>query len=196
VLLLSQWDLPGNNKKSSFYYVPISHRALPLAPPLTPPPLLLASLSPVHLLSHVNRASEGSLKIASERGAAGAYAIGPAPRVWRRWHLKNENNFKKDEIDKGCVCGGCVGGVGRATTVRRCAARQQSDLRLRLPLPGVGREMQPVRKWGGWLNDFTSPFQLQQLSHLYCNANPRPVPDGAFPASWVHRNMIIYPEHF
>lgn len=33
-------------------------------------------------------------------------------------------------------------------------------------------------------------------SHLYCNANPRPVPDGAFPASWVHRNMIIYPEHF
>lgn len=33
-------------------------------------------------------------------------------------------------------------------------------------------------------------------SHLYCNANPRPVPDGAFPASWVHRNMIIYPQHF
>lgn len=30
-------------------------------------------------------------------------------------------------------------------------------------LPGVGREMRPVREWGGWLNDFTSPFQLQQL---------------------------------
>lgn len=33
-------------------------------------------------------------------------------------------------------------------------------------------------------------------SHLYCNANPWPVPDGAVPASWVRRNMIIYPQHF
>ena len=30
-------------------------------------------------------------------------------------------------------------------------------------------------------------------SHLYCNANPSSVPDGAFPASWAHGNMIIYP---
>lgn len=33
-------------------------------------------------------------------------------------------------------------------------------------------------------------------SYLYCNANPGPVPDGAFPASWLQRNMIIYPRHF
>lgn len=30
-------------------------------------------------------------------------------------------------------------------------------------LHGVGTEMRPVREWGVWLNDFTSPFQLQQL---------------------------------
>lgn len=48
----------------------------------------------------------------------------------------------------------------------------------------------------GWLKDSASPLSAPATSHLYCNANPRPVPDGAFPASWVHRNMIIYPEHF
>ena len=59
---------------------------------------------------------------------------------------------------------------------------------------GRGRGTQPVREWGGWLNDSTSPFQLQQLP-IYIVMQIHG-PDGAFPASWVHRNMIIYLQHF
>lgn len=69
-----------------------------------------------------------------------------------------------------------------------------------LPLPGCRGEM------GEGVSDLSESEGLAQrlgvtlsapaTSHLYCNANPWPVPDGAFPASWVHSNMIIYPEHF
>lgn len=58
----------------------------------------------------------------------------------------------------------------QATKVRQHTARQQSVSRLPAACRGEGRGrgeggggFWPVREWGGWLNDFTSPFQLQQL---------------------------------
>lgn len=113
---------------------------------------LLVSLSPVLPLIY-EQSSEGSLKITSEAEATGAYTI------WllhvcgdvafeKRWACV----FKKKKKVKG-------GGAVERQRYVPCA----SKVPCACLLPGVRREMRPVREWGGWLNDFTSPFQLQQL---------------------------------
>lgn len=146
---------------------------------------LLVSLSPVHLLLY-EQSSEGSLKITSEREATGAYAIGLLHVCGDVAFEKRSCMLKKDEVEGK--------GGSRATKVRQCTVRQQSALRFPAAWCGEGDETcQRVRGLAEWLHITLS---APATSHLYCNANPWPVPDGAFPASWVHRNMIIYPKHF
>lgn len=104
---------------------------MPPAPPLTPPPSLLVSWSPVLLLVY-EQSSEGSLKITSEREATGAYAIGLL-------HVCGDVAFekrracvlKKDEVEEG-------GGGSRATKVRQRTVRQQSASRLPAAWCGEG----------------------------------------------------------
>lgn len=146
--------------------------------------------------SHINRAPRVRPRSHLKGEATGAYAI-------RLLHVCPDLafSFKKK---KG---GGQALGVKKKETGRRGggAVRRQKYAsvlraskvsRARL-LPVVGGEgvltCQRVRGLAEWLHITLS---APATSHLYCNANPWPVPDGAFPASWVHRNMIIYPEHF
>lgn len=80
--------------------------------------------------------------------------------MWAKmWHLKKKKKnacvLKKDRVGRR------MGGGSHPTKVRQRTVRQQSALRL--PAAACRREIRPVREWGGWLNDFTSPFQLQQL---------------------------------
>lgn len=118
--------------------------------------------------------------------------------IWKRSHWciryqaalclafeKRRACWKKDEMYVYvCVC----------VCIRQSTVHQQSALRL--PAAWCGdwdATCQKVRGLAEWLHITLS---APATSHLYCDANPWPVPDGAFPASWVHRNMIIYPKHF
>lgn len=148
---------------------------------------LLVSLSPVLPLIY-EQSSEGSLKITSEAEATGAYTICRSMCV-EMWHLRKDELacLKKKKKVKG-------GWGSRAAKVRQRTVRQQSALRLPAAWCEEGdATCQRVRGLAEWLHITLS---APATSHLYCNANPWPVPDGAFPASWVHRNMIIYPKHF
>lgn len=110
-----------------------------------------------------------------------------APCVWRCGIWKKTSLRVKKRRGWG-------GGGSRATKVRQHTVRQQSALRLPAAWCGEGdATCQRVRGLAEWLHITLS---APATSHLYCNANPWPVPDGAFPALWVHRNMIIYPKHF
>lgn len=163
---------------------------MPPAPPLTPPPLCS---SPVHLLV-CEHSSEGSLKITSEREATGAYAIGPRHVCADVAFGKKKKKKASLRVKKRQGGVGVGGGSSQATKVRQRTVRQQSASCLPAAWCGEGdATCQRVRGLAEWLHITLS---APATSHLYCNANPRPVPDGAFPASWVHRNMIIYPKHF
>lgn len=115
------------------------------------------------------------------------YQAAPCVRRCGIWKKKRRACvLKKDRVGWG--------GSSQATKVRQRTVRQQSALRLPAAWCGEGDPTcQRVRGLAEWLHITLS---APATSHLYCNANPWPVPDGAFPASWVHRNMIIYPEHF
>lgn len=130
-------------------------------------------------------------RLRSENEATGAYAIsGRSTCVWRCgvWKKRHTCMFK-NRMGVGLGMGG--GGSNRATKVHPRAVRQQSASLL----PGVRRKMQPVREWGGLAEWLHITLSAPATSYLYCNANPRPVPDGAVPASWRRRNMIIYQRH-
>lgn len=151
---------------------------------------VFVSLFPVHLLAFEWR-SEGSLKITSESEDTGAYTI-------KLLHVCGDVAFekrwacmlKKDKVED-------VGGAGEGQPSDKSTPAYRTPTKCLAPACCLvwGREMRPVSMRGlaEWLHITLS---APATSHLYCNANPRPVPDGAFPASWVHRNMIIYPKHF
>lgn len=65
------------------------------------------------------------------------------------WHLRKKKKAEGElERSKKIRWGGAV-------KRQKCAGAGTGE--------GRGGGIQPVREWGGWLNDSTSPFQLQQL---------------------------------
>lgn len=127
---------------------------MPPAPPLTPPPSLLASRSLLCTYTYMNRALRVHWRSHLKEKPL-VHTLSGCSMCVEMWHLKKRRAcvLKKDEVEGGrAVERQKYASVPCANKVPRACL-----------LPGVGREMRPVREWGGWLNDFTSPFQLQQL---------------------------------
>lgn len=126
---------------------------------------LPVSLSRVHLLIY-EQSSEGSLKITSEREDTGAHAIEPLHVCVETWHLKDDGLVCRRKIKKRHGGGGGVewGWRGGAVEQQKSTPAHRAPTKCLAPaccLVWGGRC--DLSEWGGWLNDFTSPFQLQQL---------------------------------
>lgn len=150
---------------------------MPLAPPLTPPPRRSSSCLLCTYL-YMNRALRVHWRLhLKEKPLVHTLSGCSMSGIWKKTSV-----LKKRRDVCVCVC------------IRQSTVHQQSALRL--PAAWCGdwdATCQKVRGLAEWLHITLS---APATSHLYCDANPWPVPDGAFPASWVHRNMIIYPKHF
>lgn len=121
--------------------------------------------------SHINRAPRVRPRSHLKGEATGVYAIGPL-HVCRdlAFSFKKKTRGgqalgvkKKRDGAEGRRRGGGAAGRQKYASVLRASKVSRACL-----LPDVGRGGEgggfwPVREWGGWLNDFTSPFQLQQL---------------------------------
>lgn len=116
---------------------------------------VFVSLFPVHLLAFEWR-SEGSLKITSESEDTGAYTI-------KLLHVCGDVAFekrwacmlKKDKVED-------VGGAGEGQPSDKSTPAYRTPTKCLAPA-WCGEGRCDLSVWGGWLNDFTSPFQLQQL---------------------------------
>lgn len=143
----------ARSKLNRFHYIPMwehRHRSRLLFA------RLLVSFAPTHIWTELWGFAEDSIWKRSHwcicyQAAACVRRCG----IWKkkRWACVLREEEKKWQWGLG------GGWQSSDKKVRRRALCQQSATRL----PGVGSEIRPVREWGGWLNDFTSPFQLQQL---------------------------------
>lgn len=123
----------------------------------------LVSLAPLHPLVYEQSAGFTEDPIWKRSHWCICYQAAPCVRRCGIWKKKKKRNKWARVLKKKKMweAGSGVGWGGQSSD--KSAPAYRVPAKCLCLLPGVGSEIRPVREWGGWLNDFTSPFQLQQL---------------------------------
>lgn len=108
--------------------------------------------------SHVNRALRVHWRSHLKEKPLVHLLSGCSSVCAKMWHLGRKTSLHIKKKVAEMVMGGQWS--DKSTPLHRAPTKYLAATCL---LPGVGRDMRPVSEWGGRLNDFTSPFQLQQL---------------------------------